>query len=469
MNDWKIPGVSEALAFLKRCATLFKMAGVTMLILLSLIPLGMIRSVLGERWERRNGAVAEITSSWGREQSIVGPVLIVPYRYAVKSWKERPGAEGRIEKVEVVETAVANAYFLPAKLAIDGDIKPTRLRRGIYQAVVYDGRLACSAEFARPDFASLRIEEKDVLWEDAVVTFAIPDLRGVKEALQLQWGGDSVPLSPGSKLKDFPSGVFARVSGLREATAPIQSHLALTLNGSGGIRFAPVGAQNVVNLASPWPDPSFQGAFLPAERKVTRDGFAATWQVSYYGRDYAQQWTDRDVSAGLNPTTAASSFFGVNFLSGIDAYRNVERAIKYGVLFLVLVFAAFFLFEVLSALRIHPFQYVLVGAAFCLFYLGLLSLSEFVSFGRSYFAAAAATTLLIWFYSLKVLKGGRRAFIIAGLLAAIYGFLYIALQLQDYSLLFGTAGLFVVLAVVIWLTRNIDWYARDQASPQPAQ
>jgi len=469
MNNLNLPQFPSLAPFLRRCATIFKMAGVTILILLLLIPLGMIRSVLSERWERRNAAVAEITSSWGREQSIVGPVLIVPYRYAIKSWKERPGAEGRIEKVEVVESAVANAYFLPAKLAIDGEVNPTRLRRGIYQAVVYDAKLDCSAEFVRPDFASLRIEEKDVLWEDALVTFAIPDLRGVKEALQLQWGSNTVPLSPGSKLKDFPSGVFARVSGLREVAEPMQTHLELTLNGSGGIRFAPLGAQNVVNLVSPWPDPSFQGAFLPAERKITGDGFAAKWQVSYYGRDYAQQWTDRDASAGLNLTTSASSLFGVNFLSGIDAYRNTERAIKYGALFLVLVFTAFFLFEVLSALRIHPFQYALVGAAFCLFYLGLLSLSEFVSFGVAYFAAAAVITLLIWFYCLKVLQGGRRALLIAGLLAAIYGFLYIALQLQDYSLLFGTAGLFVVLAIVIYVTRNIDWYARDQFNPPPAQ
>jgi inner membrane protein len=463
MNEINLPRIPSLAPLLKRCATVFKIAGVTLLILLLLIPLGMIRSVLGERWERRNQAVAEITSTWGREQNIVGPVLVVPYRYAVKSWKERAGAEGRIEKVEVVETAVANAYFLPAKQAIKGDIKPTRLRRGIYQAVVYDGRLACSAEFARPDFAGLRIEEKDVLWEDALVTFAIPDLRGVKETLQLQWGSDSVPLSPGSKLKDFPSGVFARVSGLREATGTIQSQLALTLNGSGGIRFAPVGAQNVVNLTSTWPDPSFQGAFLPTERKVTSSGFAAMWQVSYYGRDFAQQWTDRDASAGLNPTAVSSSLFGVNFLSGIDAYRNVERAIKYGALFLVLVFAAFFLFEVLALLRIHPFQYALVGAALCLFYLGLLSLSEFIGFGFSYLLASVATTLLICYYTAKVLKSGKRTFIITGLLAAIYGFLYIALQLQDYSLLFGTAGLFTVLAVVIYVTRNIDWYARDQA------
>jgi len=135
------------------------------------------------------------------------------------------------------------------------------------------------------------------------------------------------------------------------------------------------------------------------------------------------------------------------------------------VLFLVLVFTAFFLFEILSGLRIHPFQYALVGAALCLFFLGLLSISEFISFGVSYLAVSALTTLLIWFYSVKVLKSGKRTLIIVGLLAAIYGFLYIALQLQDYSLLFGTAGLFTVLAVVIYLTRNIDWYARDQSQP----
>ncbi len=465
MNELNIPRIPSISAFLKRCATLFKMAGVTLLILLLLIPLGMIHSVLRERLDRRNEAVAEIMSSWGREQTIIGPVLIVPYRYSFKSWKEQPASGGKIEKAEVVETAVANAYFLPSTLAIDGDIKPTRLRRGIYQAVVYTGRLALSGQFIRPDFTSLRIEEENVLWDDALVTFAIPDLRGVKETLQIRWGTNSLPLSPGSKLKDFPSGVFARVSGLRQCLGTLPWQLELTLNGSGGISFAPVGAQNKVKLSSPWPDPSFRGAFLPSERKVTHEGFEAAWNVTHYGRNYAQQWTDQDASAGLSPTSAASSLFGVNFLSGIDAYRNVERAIKYGVLFLVLVFAAFFLFEVLSSLRIHPFQYALVGAAFCLFYLGLLSLSEFVSFGLSYLAAAAVTTLLIWFYSVKVLKSGKRTFIIVGLLAAIYGFLYVALQLQDYSLLFGTAGLFAVLAVVIYLTRNIDWYARDQGQP----
>jgi inner membrane protein len=468
MNTTDLFPIARLVSFLKRCATIFKMAGVMFLVLLLLIPLGLIRSVLQERLGRRNEAIADITSSWGAPQQIVGPVLIVPYQHAVKSWKDQPAADGKIQRVEVVEWVVANACFLPSTFTVEGDIKPTTLHRGIYEAVVYHGRLALAAQFARPDFRSLRIEDKDVLWDDSVVAFAIPDLRGVKETLQLTWGKDRRPLLPGSKLRGFASGMFARVGGLREGDDPIPMRLELDLNGSGGLSFAPVGEKNTVKLSSPWPDPSFQGAFLPSERKVTTAGFEATWEVSDYGRGYAQQWTNPEATDALNPAAANASLFGVNFLAGIDAYRNVERAIKYGALFLTLVFAAFFLFEILSALRIHPFQYALVGGAFCLFYLGLLSLSEFVAFGLAYLVSAGTTTLLITFYCAKALHSGSRTAIVTGLLAAIYGFLYIALQLQDYSLLFGTAGLFAVLAVLIYLTRGIDWYARDQAGPPGA-
>ncbi len=467
MNESKPPIIAETSSFLKRWATTFKMVCVAVLILLLLIPLSMVRSVLRERLGRRNEAVSDITSSWGRDQKLVGPVLVVPYRHAVKSWKEQPTAGGRIEKVEVVDMVTASAYFLPTNLTVSGDIKPMQLRRGIYQAVVYTGKLEFAGEFARPDFAGLRIKAAEVLWDDALVAFAIPDLRGVNETLSLQWGEKSHPLLPGSKLGGFQSGVqsgvFAAVGDVRGGEAPIPFRLALSLNGSGGLSFAPLGAQSTVKLTSSWPDPSFFGTFLPTERKVTRDGFEATWQVSYYGRNFPQQWTSQTPEPCLMPSGIESSLFGVNFLSGIDAYRNTERAIKYGALFIVLIFAAFFLFEMLAALRIHPFQYTIVGAALCLFYLGLLSLSEFIPFGLAYLAAAGATTLLICFHSARMLKSGGRTFIVAGLLAGIYGFLYVALQLQDYALLLGTGGLFAVLAVVIWFTRNIDWYARDRA------
>jgi inner membrane protein len=365
--------------------------------------------------------------------------------------------------MEVLETVTASACFLPTNLTITGDVKPMHLRRGIYQAVVYSGKVEFSGEFARPDVSRLRIKPEEVVWEDAFVAFAVSDLRGVKETLNLKWGEKSHPLLPGNKLGGAQSGVFANVGDLSGTGAPIPFRLALSLNGSGGLSFAPLGSQSTVNLTSPWPDPSFFGAFLPTDRKVTREGFEATWQVSYYGRNFPPEWTSQVPDCSLTPSGIESSLFGVNFLSGIDAYRNTERAIKYGALFIVLLFAAFFLFEMLAALRVHPFQYSVVGAALCLFYLGLLSLSEFVPFGLAYLTAAGATTLLIGFHSLKMLKSGGRTLIVAGLLAAIYGFLYVALQLQDYALLLGTGGLFAVLALVIWFTRNIDWYARDRA------
>jgi inner membrane protein len=237
--------------------------------------------------------------------------------------------------------------------------------------------------------------------------------------------------------------------------------MTLGLKGSEGIRFAPVGRQNGVKLASAWPDPSFQGAFLPAERRVAADGFEASWEVSWYGRSYPQQSTDQGKGPGFTADAVEPSLFGVDFVAPVDAYRMVERATKYGVLFIALIFTAFFLFEVLSALRIHTIQYTLVGAAMCLFYLAVLSLSEFIRFACAYWAGALASALLIVLYSLKMLRSGKRTVIVAAALLVIYAYLYVVLQLQDYSLLLGTAGLFVVLGIVMYSTRNMDWSARE--------
>lgn len=460
--------LSSAFTVFKRLGTTFKVAGISFLILLLLIPLRMVQSVLHERLERRNEAVANITGSWGREQKLVGPVLVVPYRYVVKTVKEKLNATGRMENVESSEMVVGHACFLPSKLAVHGQIAPTKLKRGIYEAVVYHGKLELAGEFAKPDWSLLKVDEKNVLWDEALVTLAIPDLRGVRERLKLNWDDRTYSFLSGSKLKGWQSGLYAKVDGLHNAQGAVPFRTELTLNGSGGLSFAPVGTETTVTLSSPWPNPSFYGAVLPTERKVESDGFKASWNVSSYARDYAQQWTEQDHNSSLNPASAEASLFGVTFLSGIDSYRNTERAIKYGALFVVLIFAVFFLFEVLAGLRIHPFQYAIVGVALCLFYLGLLSLSEFVSFGVSYLTAAAATVLLICFHCATMLRGGQRTAVVGLLLTGIYGYLYVALQLQDYALLLGTAGLFLVLTAVVIVTRKIDWYSWDKTATAAA-
>jgi inner membrane protein len=183
--------------------------------------------------------------------------------------------------------------------------------------------------------------------------------------------------------------------------------------------------------------------------------------VSYYGRDYPQSWTSRAGNERFSVLSVTNSRFGVQLLSILDAYRYVERSIKYGVLFLVLVFTTFFLFEVTARQKIHPFQYLMVGAALCLFYLLLLSISEFIGFSWAYLIAAVASTALITWYCRFFLGGGARTLMIGAGLAGVYTFLYITLRQQDYALLMGAIALFIVLAIVMYVTRKVDWYARD--------
>lgn len=448
-------------SFGRRYSTILKLLGVAALVLVLLIPLLMITGVLSERLQRRNEAVADITSSWGKEQNVIGPVLGIPYQYRFKALKEVPGPDGRLERREVEETATATAYFLPDLLNASGDVQTQTLHRGIYEAVVYRAQLKLSGRFAVPDFATLKVDMKDVQWKDAFVTIAMNDLRGTREGIVLDWGGTKRPLLPGSQVPGYTTGATASLASDKPIDAPVDFSIPLDFNGSDGIFFTPFGVQNEITLKSNWPDPAFRGAFLPADRSVRADGFDAKWRVSYYGRDYPQQWTGRAGNERFNTQSVFNSRFGAQFLSILDAYRYVERSIKYGVLFLVLVFTTFFLFEATARQKIHPFQYLMVGAALCLFYLLLLSISEFVGFSWAYLAAAVASTALITWYCRFFLGGGVRTLMIGAGLAGVYLFLYITLRQQDYALLMGSIALFVVLAVVMYVTRKIDWYARD--------
>jgi inner membrane protein len=374
-----------------------------------------------------------------------------------KSWKDQV-VNGRTERVESVQPLTGRAYFLPAVLKADGQLDPSRLSRGIYESVVYRSTVTLSGHFARPAFDEWKVDPQDVLWDDAEITAAVSDLRGAGQPLTATIGGVRVPLKPGSRLYGFASGVHARLSGLKDGAGDVPFEIALTFNGSRSLRFAPIGTSTEVVVRSTWPDPSFQGAFLPGHRDISGQGFTARWQVAEYGRSYPQQWTD---TTAVTAAAINASLFGVDLVPALDAYRSVERSIKYGVLVIVLLFAAFFLTEVLGNVRIHPFQYTLVGAALCLFYLGLLALSEVLSFDAAYWAGAAAATLMISLYAVKMLGSPRRALAAAAGLSTVYGFLFVVLRLQDFSLLVGTAGLTLALALVMYLTRDIDWYARD--------
>jgi len=452
-----LPGAIRA--FLKPFALSLKLGGILVLVLLLQIPLFMIRGLLDERHDRRNTAVREITETWGRAQTIVGPVLVVPYR-TLRIVEEEAIINGRAVRTTRERMSDAYACFLPDELIVEGAIDPSKRHRGIYEAVVYTTHLKLSGRFATPDLKPLGLAADVLQWNRAWISFGISDLRGTRETLKLAWDGQSLPLTPSTQIDGLRAGLHADLSTTANANIPAGPHtfsVELALNGSGTLAFAPLAVQTSVRLKSPWADPSFTGAFLPSEREITSTGFNALWKIPYYGRDYSQQWTCLADQASLATDKVEPSCFGVDLVTPVDSYRSVERATKHGALFITLLFTAFFLFEVLASLRLHALHYLLVGAALCLFYLGLLSLSEFISFASAYLTAATSSTLLIGLYCRSILRSGTRSLLITGALSAIYGFLYFVLQMQDYALLAGTAALFTVLAVVMYATRRVDW------------
>lgn len=440
---------------------MMKLFGIFVLVLVLLIPLSMIESVLYERLQRRNTTLEEITSTWGKDQSLVGPVLVVPFQFNTSHWEDR--TEGvKIVRVEVRDTAVARAFFLPKTFNASGELTPHTRYRGIYRTTVYSADLTLEGTFDLPDYEAIRIGKEQFFWDQAFVSVGIPDLRGTREALKLTWGDSEYAFAPNSNVDELGAGVHCALRRFRGFSAPIPFRIPLTFNGNSTLLVAPVGIENQVNLKSVWADPAFRGAFLPIDRTVTPRGFQARWSVSHLGRDFPQFWTDQG-GGSLGRDRVDAALFGVELVTLVDAYRNVERAIKYGILFLTMIFTAFFLFEVMKASRVHSFQYILVGAALCLFYLLLLSLSELIRFPFAYTAAATAATAMISLYTAAVLKSGRRACLIGAMLVTIYGFLYVTLQLQDYALLTGSLGLTVALATVMYVTRNIDWYAEKNS------
>jgi len=438
--------------WLRRRALVFKLFGVAFIGLLLFIPIGMVRSTLSERSARYHEAVQSITQTWGGAQRVAGPVLVVPYTYKAEGMEMRL-IEGRRVEVSVDQEKRGEAVFLPEMLAVNGTVVPSMRKRGIYATPVYAAKLGIAGKFAAPSFGFLALRGLEPQWAQARVGVVISDLRGTQEDLLLKWGGDTLALQPGARFAGMGAGVHAPVKLVGGEGR--EFFLELTLNGSEALRFLPLGRQTEVKLQSTWADPSFGGAYLPTEREVGPEGFSAAWRVSYYGRSFPQQWSEgSDVQPSAQ--TIEDSGFGVSLMEPVNAYRTVERAIKYGVLFVTLVFTTFFLFEAVCGLRLNALNYLLVGAALCLFYVGVLALAEFLVFGLAYALAAGASTLLIALYARRILRGGRRAWLVGGMLGGVYGYLYFVLQMDDFALLAGTGALFVVLAAVMYATRQLE-------------
>ena len=449
----------EGLLSSVRSSQMLRLLSVGFLALLLQIPIAMIGGLVSERQERRQEAVAEVSSKWGNAQAITGPALVVPYTHR----RTETSAGGQ----QITRTETRNAIFLPEQLRARGSIDSEIRSRGIFTVPVYKLGLMLEGEFARPSFRELGIEPAAVAWERAHLAIGISDVRAIQEETAVSWNERQVSFLPGTgAFTDGGTGIHA-VVGVADAAQRFKFSFPLSLNGSLGVYLTPFAQSTVAELQSDYGHPSFQGNWLPVERSVSGSAFQAKWSIPFLGRNYPQAWR---AEAAMREAIDGSRF-GVELVNPVDHYRMAERSIKYAGLFILLTFATVWLTEVLAGVRVHPIQYLMLGGALCLFYLLELSLSEHLGFPLAYGIASLAVIGMVAAYSVVVLHRIGRALVVGAVAAALYAYLYILLMNEDYALLIGSVGLFAILAAIMYATRRVDWYAvgvRSSASSDPS-
>jgi len=408
----------------------------------------MIRGLIAERSVRHAEATKEVTSKWGGAQVLTGPVLVLPY---AAQTSER-AADG---------TTRRNVVFLPKQLKTTGLITQEQRGRGIFEVPVYSLTATVEGEFEKPRIAELGIEPTAVDWSQAYLVVGISDVRAIRSQSRLTWNGRETEFLPGTKgFLEAPQGLHSPLSMTGQETS-FKFSFPLSVNGSESIYFVPVGEETVVQLRSNSSNPNFQGNWLPADRTVSKDGFDATWRVSYLGRNYPQSW----VPGANYVKPIENSRFGVELKEPMDQYRMADRSVKYAGLFIVLTFTSIWLLEVLANSAVHPVQYLMLGAALCVFYLLELSLAEHIRFSFAYGIAGLAIVAMIGAYGRTLFTRGQRGFVVPAGVALLYSYLYVLLTNEDAALLVGSIGLFAILATIMFITRGVNWYASN-ASPE---
>jgi len=447
-----------------------KLISIIVLVLLLLIPQNLIISLVNERQNTMEQAISDIASTWGYAQTLAGPVINVPYEMKSKNEKGEP----------IVTRNVA--HFLPENLNIKAEVKPRKKSIAIYDAVIYEGTLDIQGNYTKLDIPEWQTNDVKVLWDEARIIFGMSDLRGISELVEVQLNDEKIELSPGIQDGEFlgindnryesynytqnaeavnaksqmqPNGLSGIVRKANNTTEKYNFSFKVSLKGSKRFMITPLGKETNVEINSNWGDPAFVGAFLP-EHDIKKDKFKAKWKILSLNRNYPQAWSD-------NTYMTQGSEFGVELLVPASQYQQTTRSAKYAILFVMLTFLVFFFVEITYKSKVHPFQYLLVGLALSIFYLLLLSISEHLGFKMAYCIAATSVVLLITLFTKGMIQKNFITIIMFCLLVVLYLFLYSLLILQDYSLLIGSVGLFLILAVIMYLSRRLNLFDNNDA------
>ncbi|WP_282607204.1 cell envelope integrity protein CreD [Pelagibius sp. Alg239-R121] len=465
-------------AFLSHHAAVIKIALLGLMVVIMLIPLEYVRSVITERAFLSKSVTHELGESWGRAQTLAGPILLLPIEesYVVKV-KSPDYTEEKPLYLDETRWHRRNLYILPDAQKITADLTSQTRKRGIYEALLYTADAKARGSFRIPAAETLPIEEgARVHWAQAKLLVHLSDLRGSANAPTLLWGNEELLFDVRSdKLHQSLPGdlnwIQAPLPKLAPQSAPIDFAFDVKLKGSSALGFIPLGRESNFALTGDWPHPSFSGAQLPVSNEVRDDGFSAQWQISHLARGLPQVLRDDNDGAKILVQQIHRNAVSTRLLNPVDFYRMSERSAKYGLLFIIVTFGTLFVFEAMGKRRLHAVQYLMVGAAVTLFFLLQVSLAEVIGFASAFGLAALACVALVTLYAAKINASRMRGLLLGGLLSGVYGYLFFTLQAEDQAMLMGSLLLLILLATAMYTTRNFDWYALgERLVPQsPAQ
>lgn len=430
-----------------------KMIMVGFLILVLLVPLQFVKSLIEERGIRQKEVVDETSEKWGEGVYFYGPILKIPY----KKFTENESINEKTK--EVVKTRTSEtyfAYFFPNDLQNTTDVTMAKaLERGLYKSNVFSTKMNFSGNFTQINFEIENIPSENIQWDKATMIIKTTNMKSIKSQVAMQFGENKYLFEPTQSNQNDAYATLETSNvtiDLLKENKEMNFNFDINYNASKEIKIVPIGKTTEAKMKSDWHSPKFTGNYLPSEKnkKVSDSGFTAEWHVLHLNRPFAQQ--NFETLPNLSKYA-----FGTDFITPVDEYQQNERASKYGFLVIALTFLIFFLIQSISKINIHIFQYTMIGLALIMFYTLLISITEHSSFTMAYIIAGCAVVVLISLYSIAILKNKKFPAFIGASLTVLYTFIFVIIQMEDYALLVGSIGLFMILAAVMYFSRKIDW------------
>lgn len=434
----------QPMGCLHRFSKTIKVVIIGGLILLLMIPMFMIENLISERGRTQEEAINEVSEKWSLAQTVTGPYLNIQYPVVTENNGEK-------------KVSIKDLILFPDELLINGQLKTEILKRSLYEVNVYQSELTLKGSFSSEELIKSRIDMGQLQFDRAAICLNLTDMRGISEQISITFGDSVYVFEPGMDNRGIDNTGVHAIADLSELknNKKLPYEVKIKLKGSQSINFIPLGKTTRVDLKANWNTPSFTGSYLPNNRDITEKEFSAQWQVLNLNRNYSQVMIDY---TNFNIKNIDNSSFGVNFKIPVEQYQQSMRSAKYAILIILLTFDVIFFTEIMNKTRIHALQYLLVGLALCLFYSLLLSFSEHIGFNPAYLLSATLTIILVGGYMFGITKRKKPSLIMSGLLGVLYLYIFVLIQLETFALLTGSLGLFIILAMVMYFSKKIDWF-----------